>query len=112
VRACHDCSEGGIAVAAAEMAFAGRIGMEIRLQGVPRTEDVADDLTALFSETSGRFLVEVDPEHVAAFERTLAGVPFAHIGDTGGDTLRVIGMERATIAQADLATLGTAWQGA
>ena len=112
VRACHDCSEGGIAVAAAEMAFAGRIGMEVRLQELPRTEDVTDDLSALFSETSGRFLVEVDPEHAAAFERALAGVPFAHIGDTGGDTLRVIGMERATIVQADLATLGTAWQGA
>jgi phosphoribosylformylglycinamidine synthase II len=112
VRACHDCSEGGIAVAAAEMAFAGRIGMEVRMQELPRTQDVTDDRTALFSETSGRFLVEVDPAHAAAFERVLAEAPFAYIGDTGGDTLRVIGMERATIAQVDLATLGTAWQGA
>jgi phosphoribosylformylglycinamidine synthase II len=112
VRACHDCSEGGIAVAAAEMAWAGRIGMEIRLQELPRTADVVDDLAALFSETSGRFLVEVAPEHAAAFEHALAGLPLAHIGDTDGDALRVIGMEGATIAQADLATLGAAWQGA
>ncbi|HID16985.1 TPA: phosphoribosylformylglycinamidine synthase subunit PurL, partial [Candidatus Bathyarchaeota archaeon] len=35
VRACHDCSEGGLGVAAAEMAFAGDLGMEIYLKNVP-----------------------------------------------------------------------------
>jgi phosphoribosylformylglycinamidine synthase len=112
VRACHDCSEGGIAVAAAEMAFAGEIGVQIRLSELPRTEDVHDDLVALFSETSGRFLVEVDPEHAVAFERALEGVPLAHIGHTGGDALRVIGIEQERIAQADLDSLKAAWQGA
>ena len=35
VRACHDLSEGGLAVAAAEMAFAGGLGAKISLDDVP-----------------------------------------------------------------------------
>ncbi len=35
VRACHDLSEGGLAVAAAEMAFAGGLGAKISLADVP-----------------------------------------------------------------------------
>ena len=42
VRSCHDCSEGGIAVAAAEMAFAGNVGLRIELDDVlPRDTDGA-----------------------------------------------------------------------
>ena len=38
VRSCHDCSEGGIGVAAAEMAFAGGFGMQLFAHGsTPRT---------------------------------------------------------------------------
>ena len=112
VRACHDCSEGGIGVAAAEMAFAGRIGMQIGLNELPRTEEVQDDVVALFSETNGRFLVEVEPAHAAAFERALHRVPCAHVGHTGGDALHVIGIDGQTIVQAGLDSLRTAWQGA
>ena len=32
VRACHDLSEGGLAVAAAEMCIGGRLGLELRLR--------------------------------------------------------------------------------
>ena len=35
VRACHDLSEGGLAVAAAEMSLAGRLGLRLELDGVP-----------------------------------------------------------------------------
>ncbi|MCX7682078.1 MAG: phosphoribosylformylglycinamidine synthase subunit PurL, partial [Anaerolineae bacterium] len=80
VRACHDLSEGGLAVAAAEMAFAGRLGMELDLAALPRTVDVDRDDIALFSESSARFLVEVAPEHAAAFEAMLAGRPCARLG--------------------------------
>ena len=39
-RSCHDCSEGGIAVAAAEMAFAGGLGMDLYTMTVPRPAEV------------------------------------------------------------------------
>ncbi|MFO7742732.1 MAG: phosphoribosylformylglycinamidine synthase subunit PurL [Anaerolineae bacterium] len=80
VRACHDLSEGGLAVAAAEMVIAGRVGLEVDLRSLPRTPDVQTDAMALFSESSARFLVEVAPEAAAAFESALSGRPAAQLG--------------------------------
>ncbi|MGA1451886.1 MAG: phosphoribosylformylglycinamidine synthase subunit PurL [Ilumatobacteraceae bacterium] len=61
VVACHDLSEGGLALAAAEMCIAGRLGA--RLDNVGH-----DDVTVgLFSESMGRLLVEVAPQHVDSF---------------------------------------------
>lgn len=111
VRACHDCSEGGLAVAAAEMAFAGGIGLTLDLADLPRSADVGDDATALFSESSGRFLVEVAVEDGPAFEALLSGVAHAQIGVTGGNTLCVTGMQGHAILEAALEKLKTAWQG-
>lgn len=76
VRSCHDLSEGGLAVAAAEMAFAGGLGLELELPTglAPHVQ--------LFSESNTRFLLEV-PESSAAglfefFEEQ--GVPVALVG--------------------------------
>ncbi len=65
VVACHDLSEGGLAVAVAEMCIAGRLGA--RVDALPH-----DDLvTALFSESSGRLIVEVRPRSVDAFMKIM-----------------------------------------
>ena len=40
VRSCHDLSEGGLAVAAAEMAFAGGFGADFGLETVPCEDDL------------------------------------------------------------------------
>jgi phosphoribosylformylglycinamidine synthase len=82
VRACHDLSEGGLAVAAAEMAFAGDLGARIVLSKVQRSDDVTRDDQILFSESTTRFLVEVHPLKAAAFERCLKGVVRSQIGKT------------------------------
>jgi len=58
VASAHDPSEGGIAVAASEWAFAGRLGLDLEL---------APDQTTLFGEGPGRYLVEVAPENAARF---------------------------------------------
>lgn len=63
VRAAHDLSEGGLAVAAAEMCLAGRLGLALELGGLH-----FDPLVALFAETNGCFLVEIAPESAADFE--------------------------------------------
>ena len=62
VRSCHDLSEGGLAVALAEMALAGGLGADVSLADVPREDDAADDFVLLFSESPTRFLLEVRPE--------------------------------------------------
>src|SRR5262249_42246317 len=68
IRSCHDLSEGGLAVAIAEMAFAGDIGADITV--LP--SGLADHI-ALFSESTTRFLLEVTPEHVVDLESTFQG---------------------------------------
>ena len=61
VLACHDLSEGGLAVAAAEMSIAGRFGLAL-------TIELKDPTVALFSESNGRLLAEVDTSDCEEFE--------------------------------------------
>jgi len=106
VRACHDLSEGGLAVAVSEMAFAGGIGVDItKLPGT-----FSDDVK-LFSESCTRFLVEVKPEHATAFEACFAGLPLAKIGVTVAEPrLRVAGAAGDWLLWVKLADLKEAWQ--
>jgi len=103
VRACHDLSEGGLAVAAAEMCIGGRLGLALTLA-------TDDPVTALFSESNGRLLVEVQPANCAAFEQTLAGLPLARVGMvTGGDRLTLT-TNTETLISLTVAELVQAWQ--
>ncbi len=77
LRACHDLSEGGLAVAAAEMAFAGGLGLTMQLEAVSaRQFHTADEsqatTTLLFSESASRFLMEVAPDKAQALEGIFA----------------------------------------
>jgi len=81
VRSCHDMSEGGLAVAAAEMSFAGGLGARISLGEVPRDEDVTQAAVLLFSESNTRFLVEVSEENAGRFEAALSEIPHALVGE-------------------------------
>ena len=111
VRACHDLSEGGLAVAAAEMAFAGGLGAAISLQNIKH--DVPDnlDIALLFSESNSRFLCEIAADKQSDFEQTLGDVPHSKIGEvTDSKRLAITGTNGATRIDHDLATLKEAWQ--
>jgi phosphoribosylformylglycinamidine synthase II len=109
--ACHDLSEGGIGVAAAEMAFAGGLGMEVDLKKVPLGEAMTHDDFILFSESNTRFLVEVAPEKKKEFEKALVGIAYGEIGRaTDGHRLRVTGLKGNTVVSADTGELKEAWQ--
>ncbi|MFH1008913.1 MAG: phosphoribosylformylglycinamidine synthase subunit PurL [Candidatus Latescibacterota bacterium] len=111
IRACHDCSEGGIGVAAAEMAFAGEFGIEMDLTAVPRSEDAGQDDVLLFSESNSRFVVEVAPSDQEAFERVLSGVDFACVGKVvEAQTFLVRGLDGAITIDEDLCELKESWQ--
>ncbi|MDR0705456.1 MAG: phosphoribosylformylglycinamidine synthase subunit PurL [Planctomycetaceae bacterium] len=71
VRSVHDLSEGGLAVAVAEMCFAGGFGAE--LTGT-------FDIITLFSESNSRFVVEIEPIHIPSFESFFAGFPLRKLG--------------------------------
>jgi len=112
VRACHDLSEGGLGVAAAEMAIAGVLGLRLDLSATPRTPGLDDDATLLFAESPSRFLVELRPADAPAFEAALAGLPCARIGEvTAAVELIIGGAAGGAALQADVAELKMAWQG-
>ena len=113
VRSCHDCSEGGIGVAAAEMAFAGGYGMHLNLSHIPigDTSGLNDDVR-LFSESQSRFLVEIEPQHREAFETRMADVPLGCLGTvTEGEAFIVTGTEGSRIIDTSISVLKSAWQG-
>ena len=112
VRACHDMSEGGLATAAAEMAFAGGCGARINLDQAPCDAAIADRAAVLlFSESNTRFLCEVRPADASVLESRLgADVPWARIGEVvAGGRLEILNRGGAVVS-AELTTLKTAWQ--
>ena len=118
-RACHDLSEGGLAVAAAEMAFAGDLGLSLDLAAVDGDEPGADcdaDATLLYSESTTRFLVEVETEAEERWLAAMAGVPVARVGRVLAEPFLEIhgcgGARLARIALEDLrAAHGGGFQG-
>ncbi|MFH1086270.1 MAG: phosphoribosylformylglycinamidine synthase subunit PurL, partial [Chloroflexota bacterium] len=113
VRACHDCSEGGLAVALAEMALAGRLGASLTLAAVPAAGELAPaESWLLFSESNGRYLVEVAPEHAVAFEALMAELPCARVGAVRAEpALRVLGCDGAPLFDLPLEAITRAWRG-
>ncbi len=110
VRSCHDLSEGGLAVAAGEMAFAGGFGVDINLDAVP-TNGETSAAAILFSEYAGRLLVEVTPENHDAFLRLIKDVPLGEIGkvtDTGKIEIKA---EGTNVVDLGIEDAKAAWQG-
>jgi phosphoribosylformylglycinamidine synthase len=111
VVSCHDCSEGGLAVVIAEMAFAGGLGIEADLRGLPKSKDCWRTDTQLFSESNSRYIVEVEPENYAAFAKLMLNLPFGQIGKvTEEKTLVIKAADGKTVIKADIASLKQAWQ--
>jgi phosphoribosylformylglycinamidine synthase II len=114
VRSCHDCSEGGLAVAIAEMALAGEWGAEITLSRVPTGgEAPTADAWLLYSESNGRYVVEVHPNRVTDLEAVLADVPHACIGRVVTQPVLTVksGVSDQELFSVDVAALGQAWRG-
>jgi phosphoribosylformylglycinamidine synthase II len=122
VRSCHDLSEGGLAVAAAEMAFAGGLGARVYLLEAPHeivnneAVEVPSGFASilLFSESNSRFLVEVSQDCVGHFEETMGDVPHAAIGEViSAPQLLVVDVDPLAdrhLIEVDIAALKEAWQ--
>jgi phosphoribosylformylglycinamidine synthase len=113
VRACHDCSEGGLAVALAEMALAGRLGAKAELASVPTGgEEAREDAWLLFSESNGRYLVEVHPEDAKTFEELVAGIPCGCIGQVSDTAeLTIASYSGGPLFSLPVAEIRQAWRG-
>jgi phosphoribosylformylglycinamidine synthase len=112
LRACHDLSEGGLAVAAAEMCFAGGIGAEIELAKIPSGDDSKSPVKLLFSESNTRFLCEVRMDQAREFEKHLAGIAHACVGRTQSELRLIVTEQQGSPPwiNGDLATLKAAWK--
>ncbi|MBU1241110.1 phosphoribosylformylglycinamidine synthase, partial [Myxococcota bacterium] len=111
VRSCHDCSDGGLGVALAETAMAGRLGITLSLDNVPRDTAVIHPDEILFSESAGRFLVTLSRENIARFEQIMEGNTFARVGEVTRDQfLRMEESSRGLVVQIPIAEMLCAWK--
>jgi phosphoribosylformylglycinamidine synthase subunit PurL len=102
VSAVHDLSDGGLAVALAEMAMAGGIGASVETHGLLSH-------AFFFGEDQGRYVLTCRPHETGAIaeEAKRLAVPILRLGVTGGETLRLGGA--APVALAALAEAYESW---
>ena len=93
VTASHDISDGGLAIALAEMAMAGKRGATVSVPGPAHV--------ALFAEDQARYVLTVREADLAGIEAAAAkaGVPVTVLGRTGGDTLTISGAASLSVAK-------------
>ncbi|MBN2139633.1 MAG: phosphoribosylformylglycinamidine synthase [Desulfovibrionaceae bacterium] len=113
VSACHDCSDGGLACALAEMAIGGRLGLRADLDLVPCWG--GPGLAGLlYSESAGRLVVTVPQRLCAEFEALFRGQTAARIGEVAAGPVEfrsagatILSQEPEVLARAYKSTL--AW---
>jgi phosphoribosylformylglycinamidine synthase len=111
VRSCHDLSEGGLAVAAAEMVFSGNCGMDLWLKKVPKPKSMKRTDFILFSESNSRFLVEVVEKRKHDFEALMKGKDFSVVGQVKKEPyFSVYGLDDNRIIDVNPSGLRDAWK--
>lgn len=110
VNACHDCSDGGLAVALAEMCVGGRLGADVDLARVPASPDCASAVELLYSESHSRLVVGVPSENVASFEKLFAGQWVAPIGRVTDSGTLVIGFDGGELLREPVEDLAEAFK--
>jgi phosphoribosylformylglycinamidine synthase II len=111
IASAHDCSEGGMGAAIAEMAFSGGLGVLVDLKQVPFEGRRKDNSTILFAESHSRFLVEVPPQCQREFEQIMKEVPSAWIGTVqGGSEVVVQGLDGEACISASVDELKAVWK--
>ena len=105
VSSAHDVSEGGIAVALAEMALSGHIGLEVDATSLGSTP-----ASAIFSEGLSCFICEVIEDKAADFEGRFAGMPLARIGTTTARSSVRISFENSVAVDISNAEADKVWR--
>jgi len=121
VLSAHDLSEGGLAVAVAEMAIGGKLGARIDLAKVPQQgplqgplqgqlQGQLQDHQVMFSESQSRLLLEVAPDRLADLKANLHEVPFAVIGEVTKQPELVFLRGGESVAKVPLGAAERAWK--
>ncbi len=109
VTACHDCSDGGLGVALAEMALGGRLGAAIDLDKVPAQAGLTTT-ALLYSESAGRLVATVHQDDAGRFEELFAPLPCAYIGQVSDGAQLTLSRAGETVLRADVEDLARAFK--
>ncbi|WP_319541828.1 phosphoribosylformylglycinamidine synthase subunit PurS [uncultured Pseudodesulfovibrio sp.] len=109
ITACHDCSDGGLGVALAEMCIGGRLGAEVDLSMVPTCGDM-NVTSLLYSESASRFVVSVSSANKSAFEAIFAGQILACIGKVTDTPQLIVECADKTVLREDVDALAGAFK--
>ena len=107
VRTAHDCSEGGVAVALAEMCIGGRLGASVDIDGTGE----GDVWGRLWGESLGRFVVAVSPENEAQFLASMKGHPTTVLGAVSASSFLEVSDGDDVLIHMDVETMAAAWKG-
>ena len=107
VRTAHDCSEGGVAVAMAEMCIGGRCGAAIDIDG----PGDADTWGRLWGESLGRILVGVRQENREDFLKQMKGTNLTYMGETTGSDSLVIYDGDIMLINSNIDDMVNSWKG-
>ncbi|MDD9304072.1 MAG: phosphoribosylformylglycinamidine synthase [Desulfobacter sp.] len=110
VASCHAVARGGLGVHFSLMAMAGQLGMQIDLSKIPFPQGEAlSSQAALFSESSGRFILTICPDNREVFEKLCKGLPCACVGSVICDRLTITGNDDNLLVDLPVTTLDRAF---
>jgi phosphoribosylformylglycinamidine synthase len=93
LRTVHDLSDGGLIIAAAEMALASNLGLELDLTSAAHAH------VFLFCEDQGRYLVATDQPEAIIAAALAAGINIAEVGIAGGEAFASQGLFSLPLAR-------------
>ena len=106
VKTAHDCSEGGLGVALAEMCIGGRIGAKIDIDGTGK----GTLWSRLWGESLGRIVIAVSPENETDFLKQMAGSTTTYLGTIENTQSLSITDGFDEIISADVSQMVQSWQ--
>jgi phosphoribosylformylglycinamidine synthase len=111
VSACHDLSDGGLGVAAAEMCIGGNLGARLDLDRVQvcGTESYAPE-ELLYSETPSRLLVSVPQDKIREFEQIFGGQSLSRVGEVLDNPVLTADQGGQEVLTEEVQELRRAWQ--
>jgi phosphoribosylformylglycinamidine synthase len=110
VASAHGIFRGGMGIHLAMVAMGGNLGVNVDLGRVP-TDSMNRNDAILFAESSGRFIVTIDPNNRTFFEAIFKGLACACIGTvTDGTDLVIKGLDGKTLTNISVQDLKTAWK--
>jgi len=103
----HDCSDGGLAVAIAEMCIGGRCGASIDIDGPGDT----DEWGKLWGESLARIVIGVSPDKEEEFLKTMSQHPTTYLGEvTENNTLEIYNGDEKLV-NLQIEEMVTSWKG-